>query len=91
VSTENDDPIRELVTLHFMDSFKLALRVHGALAQAFEERTGTPLERNSDYTTGDLKRAGRILRCEGRTPKGSRGNKKLAAAILQLRNPKEGA
>jgi hypothetical protein len=86
VSTENADPIRELFTLHFMDSFKLALRVHDALAQAYLERTGQVLERESPYTVDDLRRANRILRSEG-TEKGSGANRRLAEEILGL-NPK---
>jgi hypothetical protein len=91
VPTETDDPIRELFTLEVMASFKRALQIHDALAQAFLERTGKVLERDSDYTTNDLRRASRILRSEGRTQKGSTGNRRLTLEILQLRNPKDGA
>lgn len=61
-----DDPIRELFTLEMMAKFKRALRVHDALSQAFFERTGQVLERESDYTVEDLRRASRILRSGGR-------------------------
>lgn len=88
--TENADPIRELFKAEFMASFKRALEIHDALAQAFLERTGKVLERDSPYTTGDLKRANRILRSEG-AEKGSAVSRRLVTEILQLRIPKEGA
>ena len=64
-----DDPARELFGLKVMEIFERALRVHDALAQAFLERTGEVLERESEYTLQDLRRASRILRSEGRHPK----------------------
>lgn len=83
-----DGPIRELFTLHTMDSFKLALRIHEALSQAYNERTGLVLEQTSPYTTSDLRRANRILACEG-IPGGSRGQRRRALEILDLK-PKKG-
>jgi hypothetical protein len=90
LSTENDDPIFELFKAEMMDKTMNALRLHGALAQAYLERTGLELERESPFTVDDVKRAGRILRSEG-TEKGSVGSRKHVAEILQLRKPKEGA
>jgi hypothetical protein len=69
LSTNPDDPIGELFSLKVMATFKRALRVHDALAEAFLERTGQVLERDSDYTVEDLRRASRILRTQGRPPK----------------------
>jgi hypothetical protein len=84
--TENDDPIAGLFKADFMDSFKLALRIQSALGQAYTERTGLPFEQTSPYTTGDAKRANRILACEG-IPCGSRRRLRHALDILRL-NPK---
>jgi hypothetical protein len=70
-----------------MAAFKVALEIHDALAEAFLERTGKVLERDSDYSVADVKRASRILRSEGRIQKGSTTNRRLVAEILRL-NPK---
>jgi hypothetical protein len=59
-----DDPITELFSLKVMATFKRAVRMHDALAQAFLERTGQVLQPDSDYTVSDLQRASRILRSE---------------------------
>ena len=88
MSTENDDPIRELFKAEVMEAFKLALDIHEALAQAYLERTGEVLEQDSPYTYDDLRRASRILRSEG-AEKGSAGSRRLVAEILRL-NPKQG-
>jgi hypothetical protein len=77
------DPIFELVKADFMDSFKLALRIQSALGQAYTERTGLPFEQTSPYTTGDAKRANRILGCEG-IPGGSARRVRRALEILRL-------
>jgi hypothetical protein len=65
MSTETgDDPVRELFCCHVMEEFKRALLAHEALAVAYLERTGQVLERDSEYTVGDLKRASRLLRSQ---------------------------
>jgi hypothetical protein len=70
VSTSADDPIAELFNLKAMSYFNRALRVHDAMVQAYEERTGKQLERDSpDFTVADHRRASRILRAQGRPSK----------------------
>ena len=49
-----------------LERFKRVLDAHDALAEAYRERTGLELTRESDYTPGDLKRASRILRSGGK-------------------------
>jgi hypothetical protein len=83
-----DDPIFELVKADAMDAFQLALRIHSALAEAYNERTGLVLEKDSEYTTSDCRRANRILACEG-IPGGSRRRTRRALEILDLK-PKKG-
>jgi hypothetical protein len=82
--THPDDPIFELVKADAMDAFRLALRIHEALAQAFLERTGQVLEKDSEYTTSDCRRANRILACEG-VSGGSRRRVRRALDILGLK------
>jgi hypothetical protein len=52
----------DLFKCHVMSMFKKALAVHDCLAQAYLERTGLVLERETEYTTADLRRASRLLR-----------------------------
>jgi len=63
MSTPSDDSVAfDLFKCHVMTMFKKALAVHDCLAQAYLERTGLVLERETEYTVQDLKRASRILR-----------------------------
>jgi hypothetical protein len=84
----SENIIFELFKADFMDSFRLALRLQSALGQAYTERTGLPFEQTSPYTTGDAKRANRILACEG-IPGGSHRQSRHALEILDLK-PKKG-
>jgi hypothetical protein len=58
-----DDSIGwDLFKCHVMSMCKKAIAVHDCLSRAYHERTGLVLERDSDYTLEDLRRASRLLR-----------------------------
>jgi hypothetical protein len=58
-----DDEIAfDLFKCHMMSMCKKALAVHDCLAAAYLERTGLVLERETEYTVEDLRRASRLLR-----------------------------
>jgi hypothetical protein len=63
---QTDDPLLDLFKADVLTRFKKALHVHEALSQAYRERTNLELQRDSDYTPEDVKRALRILRANGR-------------------------